>query len=248
MASRISYLFVLAAWIAALWLGLDYAGRQRQPPKAVPTTQIDWAVFFAANILPTLPVADEFDTPLRPPDGAGAVISLPFLFEGQHLGEDWTTAKGDAALGEPVYSVADGWVSVAYDFANAWGKVVFICYRLPDGRYPPFVEVMYAQLQTMDVASGQFVKRGEKIGTIGNVNGLYKAHLHWEVRQTVGIGVGPGFDVKRDGWLGPSDFLAAHRGDRAKQPLLARPLTPQELLDVENGKNRTDPNGWGTDF
>jgi len=247
MASRISYLVVLLIWIAALWFGLDFAARQKQPPVAVPTTEIDWSQFFVANILPSLPVADEFDTPLRPPDGAGVVDSLPFLFAGQHLGEDWTTAKGDAALGEPVYSVADGWVSVAYDFANAWGKVVFICYRLPEGRYPPFVEVMYAELDSMTVSSGQFVKRGQQIGTVGNAGGLYAlpngagAHLHWEVRTTVGIGVGAGFDDRHDDRLGPSQFLSAHRGDRYQQPLLTRELTPEEAAQPKRG-------GWGNDY
>jgi murein DD-endopeptidase MepM/ murein hydrolase activator NlpD len=235
MASRISYLVILALWIAALWWGLDFAGRQKAPPVAVPTAQLDWPEFFAANILPSLPVADEFDTPLRPPDGEGAVVSLPFLYAG-HLGEDWTTAKGDAALGEPVYSVADGWVSVAQDFQNAWGKAVFICYRLPEGRWPPFVEVMCAQLNSMEVKAGQFVKRGQRIGTIGNANGTYQAHLHWEVRQTVGMGVGPGFQAGASGWLGPSEFITAHRGDRAKQPLL-----PKVLTDPERP-------GWGTDY
>jgi murein DD-endopeptidase MepM/ murein hydrolase activator NlpD len=241
VASRISYLAVLAAWIAALWLGLDFAGRPQTPPTAVPSTQLDWAEFFAANILPSLPVATEFDTPLRPPDGAGAVVSLPFM-EAGHLGEDWTTAKGDAALGEPVYSVADGWVSVAQDFENAWGKVIFICYRLPDGRYPPFVEVMYAQLNTLEVSAGQFVKRGQRIGTVGNAGGIYSvangagAHLHWEVRQTVGMGVGPGFQAGASGWLGPSEFVSAHRGDRFQQPLLPKVL------------DKTERQGWGTDY
>jgi murein DD-endopeptidase MepM/ murein hydrolase activator NlpD len=235
MAPRISYLVILAAWIAALWWGLDFAGRQKAPPVAVPTAQLDWPEFFAANILPSLPVADEFDTPLRPPDGAGAVISFPFQKAG-HLGEDWTTAKGDAALGEPVYSVSDGWVSVAHDFENAWGKVVFICYRMPEGRWPPFVEVMYAQLNSMDVQAGQLVKRGQRIGTVGNANGTYQAHLHWEVRQTVGMGVGPGFQAGASGWLGPSEFISAHRGDRAPYPLL-----PKVLTDAERP-------GWGTDY
>ncbi|HUB68769.1 MAG TPA: M23 family metallopeptidase [Candidatus Methylacidiphilales bacterium] len=242
MASRLSYLAVLVTWIAVLWFGLDFAGRERKPPVAAPITQIDWLQFFTLNILPSLPVADEFGTPLRPPDGEGVVISMPFMEKG-HLGEDWTTAKGDAALGEPVYSVADGWVSVAQNFESAWSNVVFICYRLPEGRYPPFVEVMYAQLATMDVTAGQFVKRGQRIGTVGNVNGLYLAHLHWEVRQTVGLGLGAGFNSRSDGWLNPSDFLVAHRGGR---PLLAKPLTPQELMEEEQpGGDRT---GWGTDY
>jgi len=235
MASRISYLLVLVAWVALLWWGLDFAAKQKQPGTALPTTQLAWADFFAANILSSLPVTDDFVTPLRPPDGAGAVISFPFL-EAGHLGEDWTTAKGDAALGEPVYSVADGWVSVAQDFENAWGKVIFICYRMPEGRWPPFVEVMYAQLNSMDVQGGQFVKRGQRIGAVGNANGTYQAHLHWEVRQTVGLGLGAGFDTKRDGWLEPSQFLGAHRGERSKLPLLMK------LLD------KTERDGWGTDY
>jgi len=235
MASRISYLVALAAWIGALWWWLGFAGSEKAPPVAVPSTQVNWADFFAANILPELPVADEFDTPLRPPDGEGAFVSLPFM-EAGHLGEDWTTAKGDAALGEPVYSVADGWVSVAQDFENAWGKVVFISYRMPSGRWPPFVEAMYAQLNSMDVHAGQFVKRGQKIGAVGNANGTYPAHLHWEVRQTVGMGVGPGFQAGASGWLGPSEFITAHRGDRAKQPLLPKVL------------GKAEREGYGTDF
>ena len=242
MASRVSYLLLLGVWIAVIWFGLDFAGRKQQPVAAVPTTSVDWAPFFEKNILPNLPVADEFDTPLRPPDGAGAVDSLPYLEDEakMHLGEDWTTAKGDAALGEPVYSVADGWVSVAYDFANAWGKVVFICYRLPAGRYPPYVEVMYSQLQSMEVKSGEFVKRGQKIGTVGNANKTYTAHLHWEVRTVAGGGLGLGFDNRHDDRLGPSEFLAAHRGERFKEPLQVKLLTPEEAA-----KPKRD--GWGND-
>jgi len=238
MPSRISYLILLAAWIAALWWGLDFAGRQKAPPAAVPTKDVDWPDFFAANILPGLPVADEFDTPLRPPDGAGAVVSFPFQEKGD-LGESWTTAKGKAALGEPVYSVADGWVSVAQDFQNAFGKCVFICYRLPEGRWPPFVEVMYAEMNSIDVQPGQFVQRGQKIGTVGDGDGTYSASgasLRWEVRQTVGLGLGPGFEANASGWLGPTEFITAHRGARFAQPLLQKVLTEPERP------------GWGSDY
>src|ERR1700761_514177 len=198
MASRVVYLVVLAAWVAVLWFGLDFAARKKEPPRAIPTKQVDWAAFFEANVLPSLPVADEFDAPLRPPDGAGAFVSFPFGEKGD-LGESWTTAKGDAAKGEPVYSVADGWVSVAQDFQTAFGKVVLVCYRLPEGRWPPYVEVMYAEMDSIDVKPGDFVKRGQKIGTVGDGDGTYSiakggsgASLRWEGRQAAGMGVGAG--------------------------------------------------------
>jgi murein DD-endopeptidase MepM/ murein hydrolase activator NlpD len=242
MASRIAYLVVLAAWIAALWWGLDFAGRPKPPPVAVPTAQVDWPAFFATNILPGLPVAEEFDTPLRPPDGNGAVVSFPFGEKGD-LGESWTTAKGDAARGEPVYSIADGWVSVAQDFQSAFGKVVMIDYRLPKDRWPPFVEAMYAEMNSIDVKPGDLVKRGQRIGTVGDGDSTYAvseggagASLRFEVRQTVGLGLGSGFQANASGWLGPSDFIAAHRGERARQPLLQKILTEPERP------------GWGMDY
>ncbi len=79
---------------------------------------------------------------------------------------------------------------------------------------------MYAQLQTIAVQPGAFVKRGERIGTVGNAGGTYQAHLHWEIRQTVGEGVGPGFDPKRDGLARSGPVPRRHRGARAKSPLL----------------------------
>jgi murein DD-endopeptidase MepM/ murein hydrolase activator NlpD len=95
---------------------------------------------------------------------------------------------------------------------------------------------MYAQLQSMTVAPGDFVKAGGVIGTVGNAGGIYQAHLHWEVRDTVGLGLGLGFSQNRDGWMNPGDFLAAHRGDRAGKPLLPKLLAPNERA------------GWGTEF
>lgn len=235
MGSRAGYLLILAFWIAALWFGLDWAGRPEAAPPAVPMNEIGWKDFFTANVMPKLPVTDNFVTPLRPPDGKDVSITLPFLEQG-HLGEDWSTAKGDAALGEPVYSIGDGWVAVAHDYENAWGKVIFVDYRLAAGRYPPVVEVMYAQLQDMNVKAGEFVKAGQKIGTVGNAGGIYQAHLHWEVRDTVGLGLGLGFSDNRDGWMSPSEFLGAHRGDRTGQPLLPKVLAP------------ADRAGWGTEY
>ena len=88
----------------------------------------------------------------------------------------------------------------------------------------------------MDVQAGRFVKRGEQIGTVGTDNGMFPAHLHWEVRQTVGLGLNVGFNDRRDGWMEPSEFITAHRGPRFNRPLLMKVLTDAERP------------GWGTDY
>ncbi len=243
LRGRVIHLLALVAWMAGLWELLVWSKSWRftGPPSAgtVVTTQIEWPRFFATYVFPNLPEADGMVTPMCPPDGDGATVTLPFLTE-QHLGEDWATAPGNGTQGQPVYSVADGWVSVARDFQNGWGKVVMICYRMPAGRWPPVMEIMYAQLGTVDVAPGDFVKKGQKIGTVGVVmvgsTVLNMPHLHWEVRQAVDLGPGGGFSEHRDGWLSPTEQLQAHRGVRATDPL------KMKVLDEK------DRSLWGNDL
>lgn len=201
--------------MGGLWFMLNWTQR---PPEAVKVpTVIPFADFFSQYLLRAMPVTDGFDFPVRPPDAAGVFVTLGFQEE-NHLGEDWNTAPGDKDLGEPVYSIADGWVTMAIDFEGMWGKVVMIAHRMPVGSRPTAVESMYAHLDTLTVKSGEFVKRGQKIGTIGNAGGYYKAHLHWELRSVVGLGLGGGFSERYDGWLNPSDFIAAHRPAGVTRP------------------------------
>jgi murein DD-endopeptidase MepM/ murein hydrolase activator NlpD len=223
MTRRIFSCLALLLWAAGIWWWLE-AHRPEVLVEAPARTNESYQDFFGKHFLPLLPVADGFDFPVRPPDGNGVYITRPFGAD-HHVGEDWNTAAGNGDLGEPVYSVADGWVSMAVDFESAWGKVILIVSRLPEGRWPAMVEVMYAHLGSLDVQPYAFVKRGQKIGTMGNVNGLYQAHLHWEVRQSVGMGLGGAFADKPDGWLTPSDFIIAHRppgAGKAQMKLLPR--------------------------
>jgi murein DD-endopeptidase MepM/ murein hydrolase activator NlpD len=127
--------------------------------------------------------------------------------ENRHLGEDWNkTSGGDTDCGEPVYSTADGMIVNAHDAGPGWGNVVVIEHRADDGTK---LRSLYGHLQSMTKTSG-VVKRREQIGTIGNANGRYKCHLHFELRWNdcpLWNDVGPGYSETRHGWIDPSEFI-----------------------------------------
>ncbi|MCU0357086.1 MAG: M23 family metallopeptidase [Cyclobacteriaceae bacterium] len=78
-----------------------------------------------------------------------------------------------ARFGTPVYSTADGRVSMAYH-SGSYGNVVFIDHGFG-------FETRYAHLQKFAVKAGNFVKRGEVIGYVGNTGISVAPHLHYEV-------------------------------------------------------------------
>lgn len=152
---------------------------------------------------------DGFDYPVGAPDGAGYHDAQRFGIN-DHLGEDWNgVAGGDSDLGDPVRSIGAGVVSEAADHAGGWGNVVRIVHAC-DGEV---VESLYAHLDTIDVVPGQIVGRGQRIGTIGTAHGQYVAHLHLELRERAGLPLGGGYGagVEREGYLDPSEFIAANR-------------------------------------
>jgi murein DD-endopeptidase MepM/ murein hydrolase activator NlpD len=212
---RLAGLMLLSAWAGFLWAALDRADAERRA--AAPTIVEDLAFddFVQRHLMAMIPAADGFDWPLRPPHGEGVKITQPFLFENsdgmRHLGENWNTAPGNDDLGEPVHAIADGWVLMAADFSPPWGKVVSIVSRLPDSRWPVVIETIYAHLETIDVPPLSFVKRGQKIGALGNADGYFKAHLYWEIRTITGLGLGPDYATDTTPWLNPRGFISGNR-------------------------------------
>ena len=104
---------------------------------------------------------------------------------------------------------------------------------MPQGAKPSAsIEVMYAHLNSIDVKPMQIVKRGQKIGTIGNANGLYKAHLHWEVRRIIGLGLGAGYDPAAEDtvWLHPTQTVLPWRGADAAPPKM-RKVPPSQRVE-----------------
>lgn len=134
--------------------------------------------------------------------------------ENNHLGEDWNAnSGGDTDCGEPVYAAADGEITYAKDAGAGWGNVVIITHNLPDGKR---VQTLYGHLDKILKLSG-IVKKREKVGTVGNANGKYLCHLHFELRDASCLlwdKVFIGYSPIRKGWLDPSDFIDSQNSKR----------------------------------
>ncbi|PYS51788.1 MAG: peptidase M23 [Acidobacteria bacterium] len=164
-----------------------------------------------------IPVSDGFDYPVgrkgyatEAKDGDGWYVAQDFG-ENNHLGEDWNAESGgDTDCGLPVYTASKGMLVFADEAGVGWGKVIIIRHRLLDGT---IVETLYGHLQSFAKTLGE-VGRREIIGNIGNANGDYPCHLHFELRfsDCAAWGLpGPGYSNNRAGWADPSDFIDAHR-------------------------------------
>jgi murein DD-endopeptidase MepM/ murein hydrolase activator NlpD len=157
------------------------------------------------------PVADGFDFPVGPPDAKGYYDAQPFGAN-YHLGEDWNgKGGGNSDLGDYVYSIADGIVVYANDAKGGWGNVVRIVHNIGAQNNPVYVESLYGHLKDVLVNQFETVKRGQAIGTIGNLDGFYLAHLHFEIRTNIYLGNGMGYSMNTSGYVQPTAFIKAHR-------------------------------------
>lgn len=131
--------------------------------------------------------------------------------EENHLGEDWNrNTGGNTDCGEPVYSMANGVITYAADAGIGWGNVVIVTHTLANGKK---VQSLYGHLQEITKTGGEIKKR-EQIGKVGNANGKYSCHLHFEIRDDSCPSwdvVFVGYSAIRYGWLDPSDFLDERR-------------------------------------
>jgi murein DD-endopeptidase MepM/ murein hydrolase activator NlpD len=196
---RLALLSIAGVTAAAVAWRLD-AGHDAPAPPAPTSTS-------AAAAAP--PACGGFAMPVGPPDGTGYYNAQPFGTN-DHLGDDWNgTCGGDSDLNDPVFAIADGVVTEARDHGGGWGNVVRVAHACGDGPGQE-VESLYAHLGLIDVAVGQRVRRGQRVGTIGNAGGRYVAHLHLELRAARGLPLGGGYGADRTGYLDPTAFIARH--------------------------------------
>lgn len=156
-----------------------------------------------------LPATDGFDFPFETGEATGFYIARTFGTD-EHLGEDWNAGKGDDDLGTPIYNIADGLVIFAGFGGVGWGNVIRIIHNTGTATQVELTESIYAHLQTVEVHEGDLLVRGQKIGTMGNANGKYKAHLHLELRNRPAMPLGGGYG-SMEGFLVPIEYIATHR-------------------------------------
>jgi murein DD-endopeptidase MepM/ murein hydrolase activator NlpD len=161
-------------------------------------------------------IADGFDFPVGKPDAANYYKARGLrLRSPRHFGEDWNgRGGGDTDLRDPVYSCANGVVTFAHNVRQGWGNVVLVrhAYRDPTSGKVKFVDSLYGHLDKIMVKNGQTVKRGQQVGTIGSNFGMYPAHLHFEIRHNINVGmhrnVAP---ADLNNWADPTQFINKYR-------------------------------------
>lgn len=161
-------------------------------------------------------LADGFDFPVGKPNADGYYKSRGLRLRApHHFGEDWNgRSGGNSDTGDPVFAVADGIVTFAFNVQGGWGNVVLTrhAYRDPTSAQVKFIDTLNGHLDQMLVKTGQVLKRGQQIGTIGTNFGMYPAHLHFEMRHDLSIGLmRNNVPVDLAHWADPSQFINQYR-------------------------------------
>ena len=182
--------------------------------RPVPPTGKPDARFFPIDpvTLATLPLATRFDFPMGSVHGA-LTYNAQLFTENRHLGDDLNgIGGGNTDLGDPLYAMANGRVLYAGWPSHGWGHVVLVQQAWLENGQRNTVQTLYSHLDELEVASGDILRRGQRIGTVGNARGRYLAHLHLEMRTFITPFIGAGYRESTSGWLDPNSFIQTHRG------------------------------------
>ncbi len=121
--------------------------------------------------------------PARWYDATGFAVQYnpPLIGVAYHTGADLNLRAGND-LGQPVYAPADGQVLFSGVGSGTWGDMVVIKHDpLPDGTV---VWSRLAHLQRRQVNAGERVVRGQQVGTVGDSQGRFDPHLHFDLART----------------------------------------------------------------
>ena len=124
------------------------------------------------NAIPSIkPVrSDQLKRKIKYLSGFGMRLHPIHKIPKMHEGLDFTAPKGT-----PIQATGDGIVIRARKDKSGYGNNILI-----DHGYG--YTSLYAHMKDMDVTVGNHVKKGQKIGTIGNTGTSTAPHLHYEIR------------------------------------------------------------------
>jgi murein DD-endopeptidase MepM/ murein hydrolase activator NlpD len=104
--------------------------------------------------------------------------------------------------------VATGVVVLAKDVQLGWGNVVIIRHAYFEKGELRTIDSLYGHLANLLVHEGQVVRRGQHLGGIGDNRGMYDAHLHFEIRKNLEIGMNRASFPRDDrNYIDPTPFM-----------------------------------------
>lgn len=159
-------LIIGAIPLAALLMALNVKEEVRKPVKYV------FSPFAFQDQDSEIPNRSPFDTNAKVKITAKFGMRMhPILkYKKMHTGVDISAEKGT-----PIYATADGFVTYAKDDGD-WGNHVQI-------KHSDKYITTYAHLNDFRVLNGEFVKKGQLIGHVGNTGKSMGPHLHYEVYE-----------------------------------------------------------------
>ncbi|NJK90734.1 MAG: M23 family metallopeptidase [Blastochloris sp.] len=191
----------LSLWLFWAWLAGDFEF------KPLRGEALEWADYAQRHLLEVMPEAGTPVYPLSPPDGEGTYLFQAFAEEGSTM-EIWKMEPRAGNPGAEVAAMAGGLVLLAEDLGSDWHGTVILLHRVrKEGAV--LVESMYAGLDRVDVAAGQWVRAGQVLGRLDQTQ---ERGLQWEVRESLGLGISPGTLEDLRGWVQPSAFVKKYRG------------------------------------
>lgn len=208
MRARLFFFAVMAGFFWAFW----HAGGEKGPESA----PLDWPSYAEQHLVPSLPAEAVADFPFGGADGSGAKITRGFRERGL-LGEQWKPLKPVRGKAENVQAIGCGLVLYAEDLLSEWGKVALVLHVFEENGKRVAVESLYAHLGTLQIRAGDWVERGQVLGTWSHDLSPRSPGFYWEIRRQPGLLLGPGESEEAEGWTSPSGFVRAWRDRKAHE-------------------------------
>ena len=154
-------------------------------------------------------IAEDFDFPVTQLNIMGMRYYNTQKFGANYnLADDLNAVSGENIYSDkPVYAIGNGYISEAKEYFSRWGNVIRIIHLFNGNLY----ESLYAHCNKLLIKPNQFIKKGDQIATIITCNKLYHTHLHFEIRDSLGMDIGSSYSADSTGYLNPNKFIKNNR-------------------------------------